>query len=153
MNREIKFRGKRADNGKWVHGSYVKKLNPVSEDGLPIKHYIADLAPFGFIVDIETLGQFTGLKDKNGVEIYEGDILQNVQTNKIGFVSYRRSGYMLLDNEFEDFDFLANWCTQTYIDGKEIYYALVIGNIHENKEILSDKQSKEYEKEYWHSSV
>lgn len=77
MTREILFRGKRKDNGEWTYGYYCPK---------PYSHFPCEATIFpsetidrdwhGERVDPSTVGQFTGLCDKNGVRIFEGDIIE-----------------------------------------------------------------------------
>lgn len=125
--RKIIFRGKRKDNGEWVYGWYVNKAEA--------KHQIVtkeDVMPIS--VHPETVGQFTGLTDKNGKEIYEGDKVKVSVKNKglpidiFGKISWSDGDlcYMILwlDGDSEP---LYGW------HNKELE---VIGNIHDNKDLI-----------------
>lgn len=132
--REIKFRGKRVDNGEWVYGDYHRRAGGV--------HCIIDMQPDwqGKVmyqlsqVDPDTVSQFTGLTDKNGKEIYEGDIVANDfgNNNIVNMtVELCTDGYWAL-HEIDGDDtmhFVADYL-------KEIE---LIGNIHDNPELLTNE--------------
>ena len=125
--REILFRGKRADNGEWVEGSLIK----TDWRNKPATYSIMLIRPTAcnYIVIPETVGQFTGLTDKNGKRIFEGDIVKCVSDGEqavISWLKYFACFGLSFDGwccGFDDYDFSPN-------DFK------VIGNIHDNPEIL-----------------
>lgn len=128
--REILFRGKQTDNGKWIYGYYIQKLNPYSEDGEPRSHFIMDVAPFGQAVFPDTIGQYTGLTDKNGVGIFEGDVMEfdAYGFHYKGVVSFVDGNFCVICNRPTASPFLDNAIKQ--------HDAICVGNIYDNPEIL-----------------
>ena len=97
----IKFKAKRLDNGEWIIGSFVvMKIPALSKTTIGI--VAADGATLHEI-DPSTVCQFTGLKDRNGVEVYENDIVKAVDwEEKICNVEYKDYGFCLCGKCFRD---------------------------------------------------
>jgi uncharacterized phage protein (TIGR01671 family) len=138
MNREIKFRGLRTDGKGWVYGYLLKDVSRVFIYTINTSFWLNHLQKedetyqnqariFVDEVHPESVGQFTGLKDVNGVDIYEGDILENSAANF--FVTFEKGvfGVRLIKEEPYNIGVLALRNCQNI---------KVIGNIHEQNEKL-----------------
>lgn len=134
--REIKYRGKRIDNDEWVHGYLIGNDVIVGEIVDWDTEYFC--TEFWLKVDPETVGQYTGLKDKNGKEIYEGDISQSEHLiYEIKWVERcTKYGVKVIKSPFV----LTRGCTfplQDYVkEGTIQCWFEVIGNIHEHPHLL-----------------
>lgn len=138
--REIKFRGKSKRDGEWFYGNYYDKDTKGNT-------HILTLERGCLVIDPETVGQFTGLTDKNGQEIYEGDIVECVSWNeyfsKDGqpmepfrrkmYVDFRKGAFVMVEPMQEP---LSDNEWPIIYDGDVI----VIGNIHDNPELINDKK-------------
>lgn len=125
--REIKFRGKTEEmNSWWTYGNLV-----ICDNG---DYQIGNCPRYGDIyyrnkVFKETVGQYTGLHDKNGKEIYEGDIVKSffVDTDEAGNEIYK---YYIIEVKYDEV--LCSYKIDKFMNLE------VIGNIYENKELLNE---------------
>ena len=146
--REILFRGKRVNNGEWVEGGiipldtdsgYVFIAEPyLLASSLPVYEIIKHHT---HLVDPETVGQYTGLTDKNGKKIFEGDIIsERPPMNQIAYI-----GYVSYDEELAVWRFMIKNDTKfnVVLLGTYSRSYTVIGNIYDNPELMRATGSDE----------
>ena len=131
--REIKFRGKRVDTGEWFFGylyTYPVKNGLFCDLGTLVIGNDAE----HHMIDPTTVGQYTGLKDKNGVEIFEGDIVRF--DGKYDYPVWFDEG-TFCTNAYGDFDPLHIFLKGARCKaGQYIVPFEVIGNLHDNPELI-----------------
>lgn len=131
--REIKFRGRNIE-GEWLQGDLINgKIN-----NTPTAFIFPADAPNSYdrySVNPNTIGQFTGVRDRNGTEIYEGDIIgcHNPNIKHLIFYNERQARFMAALNGDIDNDFV---CVCGLDDSRWNASKEVIGNIHDNPELL-----------------
>ena len=128
--RNILFRAKRTDNGEWVYGYYIKTRDYLDNREI---HLIVSIDSTTFPaneitdtneIDPETLGEFTGVADKNGVKIFEGDICHFYGGEYYsGYWEINYTGKIEIDAD-----------SLCYLDNAE--FVEVIGNVYDNSELL-----------------
>ena len=126
--REILFHGKRKDNGEWLEGSLL--FYPDVNRAFMSLGRFYKTGDF-FEIDKKTIGQYTGLADKNGKKIFEGDILDC--GDRIVYVSWHQ-GCGTWDCNF--LRYKGELCSNGIENSEWKYRATVIGNIYDNPELL-----------------
>jgi uncharacterized phage protein (TIGR01671 family) len=126
MNREILFRGKRVDTGEWAYGYYVNCSGPGCQP-YETRHYIMEYPDKWREVYTATVGQYTGLKDRNEKRIFEGDIIKARQAfcGELlcrGVVEYRNLRWEVPEDDF-------------VVEESSLIEYEVIGNIYDNPEL------------------
>lgn len=135
MNREMLFRGKRIDDGEWIEGDLIhSKMCEYAYIvvGFDFASKCQELGRvYAFKVDKKTIGQFTGLIDKNGKKIFENDVVHHGDSSELCFVAYKEAGFYCVPASKERHVLpLEMWLSA----------CAVIGNIWDNPELVTNDE-------------
>lgn len=146
MTRQIKFRGKRLKDGEWIYGDLVENQGRFFIYHAASETTIEDnddckIAVSAVEVNPATVGQFTGLLDSNGKEIYEGDII-TVKGRYPRVVLWDKMMWALMPTEYYHDEVF--WVMNLQHPGVDWWEEFadefeIIGNIHDNPSLISDK--------------
>lgn len=136
--RKIKFRAKQINDNNWISGYGVVISDGFCAIPCCIRGDTCDWKLFTVTCDINTLGQYTGLKDKDGKEIYEGDIIESENYGHARhYVRYIEDDAMfvamIIDSPIMDYCSI----NQSWIDK---FCKKIIGNIHDNPELIKKEE-------------
>lgn len=135
MERQILFRGKRIDTGKWIKGD----LQVGDDDHIPMIGVVeCGHEPDYYQVQESTIGQFTGLDDRNAIHIFEGDIVKAPFLDPI-FGDIVPDEFCNATIEFSNGSFVVSYYKRNHkIYIQDLYDKIkVIGNVHDNPELLN----------------
>lgn len=128
MNREIKFKGKSLKTGEWLYGDLIQDI-PNKRCAIVPQKRVWQVVKYEVIP--ESVGEYTGLKDKNRKEIYEGDIVKEGDANFMEPVIFENGAYKWGEDHFLGYDSYGDFTDTTF-------WATVVGNIYENPELLKE---------------
>lgn len=154
MESRYLFRAKRIDNGKWVQGAVL-----FHDDVATIfSQHPADGSLQGFEVDINTICQCTGLKDKNGNLIWENDIIEKEfysvpdsymdSTKYMGTIQYEDGGWyvnVVTDDIAQEYQYRIS-LIEAIANTKDLEHFEIIGNSFDNPELLMEEEKEVQEK-------
>lgn len=154
MNRKILFKAKRIDNGEWVEGHYFCMIH---NDGRHDHHFIIPLGtdlslgtPIEKIqveVDYKTVCEYTGLLDKNGKKVFEGDIVKHHFEEIFGPIKYGLYQNCFDTKYAEHYGFYVDWKSERNLR-KDLGYWVhlvdteIVGNIFDNPEFLKGETNE-----------